>query len=520
MTQAPSIKWKFCAQTDVGLVRKGNEDNFLVLDLSTNRHWTAHDTEATGLQTFEQGRLGALFAVSDGMGGALAGEVASRMAVELVRARMLEMQDENGGEDVPLAERLRAAIEEANADIYDESLANAECRGMGATFTGVALDHDVAYFAQIGDSRAHVIRDGFLRRITKDQSLVQQLIDAGQITEEEAETHGYRNYILQALGPTPGVTVEMNRLRLQPGDILLLCSDGLSGKLREPEMLEIVMGAGDLQAACAGLICGANERGGEDNITVVLAQFVGEAAAEPEGEIPEPEIVARAPDTDELDVEPLPAAARIAAQSVAPAADTLDDTFGLSPVTVHVPAYSGVPSTGVESFGGSLAPQENGSAGASFIEGPVRSSSMPANTSQPEKRVSGRVFAVVFMSTLIVLSALAVYFYRQLGPKRAASQQVELTRLQGRIGELRARIEALRRRAPEGAQPADVNDKLNRLSEQLNSVSSLPPPRVAEVGQACQSVERQVIELERTLGAPPAQASPRATRSAGKSPSL
>src|SRR5262245_26635922 len=200
MAELPTINLALYALTDVGMVRSGNEDNFLILDLSTAKSWTASEEEPEELLTYTQGYYGSLLAVSDGMGGALAGEVASRMAVETVRDRMLQLQAHEVHGKICFSERLRLSIEEANLLINSESQTNPRHKGLGATFTGVATQGNHIYFAQVGDSRAYLIRKGQIVRTTKDQSLVQQLIDAGQITEEEAETHSYRNVILQALG--------------------------------------------------------------------------------------------------------------------------------------------------------------------------------------------------------------------------------------------------------------------------------------------------------------------------------
>jgi protein phosphatase len=297
MTDTPIITLALYAQTDVGMVRSGNEDNFLILDLSTGKSWTASEEENGDLLTFNQGYYGSLLAVSDGMGGALAGEVASRMAVETVRDRMLQLQAHAVYGKLPFHERLRLAIEEANLLINRESGSNPEHKGLGATFTAVAVQGSHVYFAQVGDSRAHLIRKGRIARITKDQSLVQQLIDAGQISEEEAETHSYRNVILQALGAHNSVNVEVSTLSLRQLDTLLLCSDGLSGKMREDEIASIVAEAPDLKSACRELISLANERGGEDNITVVIAQFSGAGLPPSDREPIEPELIARPIDT-------------------------------------------------------------------------------------------------------------------------------------------------------------------------------------------------------------------------------
>jgi serine/threonine protein phosphatase PrpC len=280
------------AQSDVGRVRQGNEDNFLVLDLTTEQSWTGSDNVAAppdGLRRIEVGAKGVVLVVSDGMGGALAGDVASRMAVETVRDMLVEEDGEQtvakgaaaakdaAASSLPLAEAVRHATGYANYAIHRRSSEDPRCSGMGATLTAAALSGDSVELLQVGDSRAYLIRGGEIKLATKDQSLVQQLVDVGQITEEDAETHMFRNVILQALGAQSDLSPVLSRARLQRGDILLLCSDGLSGKLRGEEMREIVVSAGgDLDAACQQLIAEANARGGEDNITVVLARFDGE----------------------------------------------------------------------------------------------------------------------------------------------------------------------------------------------------------------------------------------------------
>jgi protein phosphatase len=152
---------------------------------------------------------------------------------------------------------------------------------MGATLTGAAVKDDKLDLIQVGDSRAYVMRGQQIRLATKDQSLVQQLVDVGQISEEEAETHMFRNVILQALGAQNELTPATARIQIRRGDMLLLCSDGLSGKLRNEEIRQIVSDSEGLAAACNELVAEANRRGGEDNITVVLARFTGDELRDP-----------------------------------------------------------------------------------------------------------------------------------------------------------------------------------------------------------------------------------------------
>jgi protein phosphatase len=267
------------AKSDVGRVRRGNEDNFLVLDLSSEQTWTGSDgaTPPAKLTRFDLGYKGLVLVVSDGMGGALAGDVASRMAVDSVREMLIGSEGETCEQEVDLVECLKNATIYANLAIHLRSQEDSRCAGMGATFTGAAIKGDSLDLVQVGDSRGYVIRKGQIRLATKDQSLVQQLVDVGQISESEAETHMFRNVILQALGAQSEVNPVTGRIRLRQGDMVLLCSDGLSGKLRSEDIQQIVLSTnGDLAKACDALVEEANNRGGEDNITVVLARFLGD----------------------------------------------------------------------------------------------------------------------------------------------------------------------------------------------------------------------------------------------------
>jgi PPM family protein phosphatase len=272
------------AKSDVGRVRRGNEDNFLVLELSKQHTWTGTDSNAApkDLGKFKLGDKGLVLVVSDGMGGALAGDVASRMAVDSVRDMMMGSDSQEGcSQETPLVDCLKNATVYANLAIHHKSQEDSRCAGMGATFTGAAIHGDLLDLVQVGDSRGYIIRRDQIRLATKDQSLVQQLVDVGQISEAEAETHMFRNVILQALGAQGDVTPVTGRIKLRRGDMLLLCSDGLSGKLRSEDIQNIVTSNQDLAKACDELIAEANNRGGEDNITVILARFSGDELAEP-----------------------------------------------------------------------------------------------------------------------------------------------------------------------------------------------------------------------------------------------
>jgi protein phosphatase len=284
------------AKTHVGRVRSGNEDNFLVLDLKASRDWTGSkgDVLPEEIRHIEVGEKGVVLVVSDGMGGALAGDVASRMAVEAV-LEMLTGGDETENDgicepDTPLVECLKNATDYANLAIHRKSQDDPRCSGMGATLTGAAITPEGLSLIQVGDSRGYIIRGDRIKLATKDQSLVQQLVDVGQISEQEAETHMFRNVILQALGAQPDLAPVPSNVRIYRDDLLLLCSDGLSGKLRGEDMLEIIAESnGDLARAGDALVDEANERGGEDNITVILARITGD-------DLP-------SPDTDRITIE-------------------------------------------------------------------------------------------------------------------------------------------------------------------------------------------------------------------------
>ena len=263
------------ARTDVGRTREHNEDAFLVAELATG-HASLDDRLEHHVATAH----GTLFMVADGMGGAAAGEIASAMAVETVLDE-LRTRWVGGGRTDPetFAAALKVATDVANARIHRMSAEQPEYRGMGTTATIAGLLGDTLYVAQVGDSRAYLVRDGKARQITKDQSLMQRLIDAGEITEEEAEHSERRNIILQALGPEPSIRTEITHQQIRKGDTLVLCSDGLSGLVRPDEIAQVVTEERDLKMACKRLIDRANHNGGPDNITVVIARFDGEALA-------------------------------------------------------------------------------------------------------------------------------------------------------------------------------------------------------------------------------------------------
>ncbi len=281
MASAP-IHVSVSGRTDVGRTRDHNEDTFLVADLSTGQV-----TIEPGLHERVAGDRGMLLMVADGMGGAAAGELASALAAETIHAHLAatwSKESESGGER--FAFRMREAVEEANARIHAYALEHTDVRGMGTTVTAAGVYGPDLYIAQIGDSRAYLVRQGQATLLTKDQSLTQRLVDAGELTEEEAERSERRNIILQALGPDPQVRVDLTHEPLRRGDLLILCSDGLSNQVKREDFSSLAASTPDLDALCAALISVANERGGPDNITVVAARFEGPGL--PLGDVSEP----------------------------------------------------------------------------------------------------------------------------------------------------------------------------------------------------------------------------------------
>ena len=212
-----------------------------------------------------------LFAIADGMGGAKAGEVASGLAVEA-----LQLRPDLSGDDEAYVVDL---IQEANRRVYKRAHEDAEASGMGTTMTVALVDAagEHVTFGHVGDSRAYRVRDDKLEQLTDDHSLVGELIRSGKLTREEADVHPQRSVITRALGTDPDVDVDTFVVDAQPGDIYLLCSDGLSGMVSDESILSIVRdNRRDLQAAAKALIAAANRGGGDDNITVVVFAVDGD----------------------------------------------------------------------------------------------------------------------------------------------------------------------------------------------------------------------------------------------------
>ena len=258
------IYLRVVGRTDVGNVRTNNEDSLVVADLSGHDHAVAARPDGR----FNVGDRGVLLAVSDGMGGLTAGEVASALVIQGLPIALRE-----GRASAPTEELLDAGVQKVNANVWDAS----RRRGirMGATLTAVYVDGPVAWIAEVGDSRAYLIRAGTITQLTKDQSLVQKLLDAGALSPEQAANSPHRGVILQAMGHGPDVSVALARLELRARDCLVLCSDGLTTHLSDEDIRNVVLSSADLTVACHRLVDLAKERGGVDNVTVLLGGVDG-----------------------------------------------------------------------------------------------------------------------------------------------------------------------------------------------------------------------------------------------------
>ncbi len=238
-------------KTDTGRARRANEDSYFV--------------------------AAPLFVVADGMGGAQAGEVASGIAVNVFAQGLPEDGD-------TIETRLAARVAEANREIHDRSRAEADRAGMGTTLTAAYVGEEDVTIAHVGDSRAYRWRDGTLERLTDDHSLVEELMRQGRLTEQEAGEHPQRSIITRALGPEPAVEVDTRTVPSRPGDVFLLCSDGLTSMISEDAVAAILARSRSLEEAGRALVDAANEAGGRDNIPVILFRVddvAGAAGAPP-----------------------------------------------------------------------------------------------------------------------------------------------------------------------------------------------------------------------------------------------
>lgn len=244
-------------KTDTGRKRQGNED---------------------GIGLFDD--LG-LYVVADGMGGHAAGEVASRIAVEAVRdwvkdSDIVKAAGPASGAifETDAGQKLLGAIERANSEVLRQAASDPKLKGMGTTVAAALLSTDALSLAHVGDSRIYLFRGGELRRLTRDHSMVEDMVAAGQITALQARTHPFRNVVTRALGTKETVEVEISRLVPKPGDVVMLCSDGLTGMLEDAAIAKVLdANIGSPFASAQALVKAANDAGGDDNISVVLLKF-------------------------------------------------------------------------------------------------------------------------------------------------------------------------------------------------------------------------------------------------------
>ena len=300
------------ARTDVGIVRSGNEDNYLMLS--------------------DRG----IFIVADGMGGHAAGEVASEMAVRIISRELGSLR---GQSDEQVGERLRQSIRAANEAIFGRTLAEHDKRGMGTTVTVLALLPNRYLIGQVGDSRAYLLREGQLLQLTKDHSYVQEQVDAGLLTPDQARVHPYSNVITRCVGAGMDVTPDIYFGNLQNGDLVLLASDGLTGMLEDEQLLKILQSEGGPQKWVDRMISEANRRGGLDNITAIVVRIEGAGAT---GEqpartrLPPPPRTAAPPAPPRANFDATPRAT-VAPTPIAAAARTRHPAAGSAPPTPKAP---------------------------------------------------------------------------------------------------------------------------------------------------------------------------------------
>jgi len=241
-----TVRFTCAGRTDVGVVRSGNEDAFLMVPDS------------------------GVFIVADGMGGHAAGEVASEMAVQIV-GRSLD--GVLGRSDEETAEVIRKGIVEANSSIFQRTLVEQDKRGMGTTVTAMVINGERYMIGQVGDSRAYLFRDGQLLQITKDHSYVQEQVDAGYLTPAQARTHPYSNVITRCVGANSDVAPDVYGGTLRSNDLFLLASDGLTGMLEDEDLLTILSTGRSPGELVDRLISESNRRGGLDNVSVILVRI-------------------------------------------------------------------------------------------------------------------------------------------------------------------------------------------------------------------------------------------------------
>jgi protein phosphatase len=244
------VNLAIAASTDVGMVRSGNEDNFY-----------ANADETYGL-----------FIVADGMGGHAAGEVASEMAVQIVPRELASVRDVR---EPDAKEKVLTSLKVANRAIYERMMSEPDKQGMGTTVSALLLTHGRYLIGQVGDSRVYLLRDGMLTQLTKDHSYVQEQVDAGFLTPEQARYHPYSNVITRCVGAGEAVEPDVYEGELHVGDVLLVASDGLTGMVDDRRLQQLLLARATPKRIVDALIADANGRGGLDNITAIVVRVEG-----------------------------------------------------------------------------------------------------------------------------------------------------------------------------------------------------------------------------------------------------
>lgn len=267
------------ARTEIGCVRERNEDAFVVANIATGERGLRPKT------TMQELGVGlALLGVCDGMGGAAAGDIASKLGAETLYDALMAstpLYDEGAVQEAVLS-----AVVTANRAILEYARNHPGKRGMGTTMTAALVYGSELFIGHIGDSRAYLRRGRALTQLTTDHSVVGQMIASGQLTPEQARSYEHRNVLLQALGVQPVIQPEFVQVQLRAGDVLLLCSDGLNGPLEDDHILEIMLKYQDPVRCCRSLTEAACAAGGPDNVTVAVGRFVGDGLQIPHGREP------------------------------------------------------------------------------------------------------------------------------------------------------------------------------------------------------------------------------------------
>jgi serine/threonine protein phosphatase PrpC len=262
--------------TDVGRRRDTNQDQFVTASLM-RALWVEQSSIPQSALRYADDR-GHVFIVADGMGGANGGEKASAIAVDAMEVFLLNalrwLLALDGSKEASVLRDFKSALLRADACVYAAATQDRGLRGMGTTLTmAYTLDADL-FVAHVGDSRCYLLRSGTLLQLTRDDTLVQQMVETGLLTPETAAEHALRHVITNVVGgPSPGLQAEVHHTRLEPGDVLLLCTDGLTGMLPDDRIATVLQACAAPQDACEQLVKLANEQGGTDNVTVVVARY-------------------------------------------------------------------------------------------------------------------------------------------------------------------------------------------------------------------------------------------------------